>query len=295
VTWSRLALTLALGAVAGCSFDSSSASGAGSEADGAEPDASTDPTASADAAADAAQAEDAAPPGRGDCPAADPSTVALYRFDNTGDVSDDTGQHDGSLQGGSLGAPDGLPGCGLAAEFPPQSQSIMVVPDSADFDLEVGSVDLLVRVPELGIEQGIISRDADDNNQPGHFTILLDDTGRFVARLQADSGQDVVCSDLPAEPGQWHHLAINFGVPTADLYLDGVRGNNSDTVTILGGQDFVCNEQHVEGIAGNDAPWVFGADNSASADGATDQPRSFFTGGAIDHVRISRVRRAFIP
>jgi Concanavalin A-like lectin/glucanases superfamily len=277
-------------AVAGCSFDGSGQAGSGSESDGAPADASATPEA--DSSTDAASGEDAAPDGEL-CPAPDDDTIALYRFDDTGDVSDDAGNNDGSLQGGSILAPEGLDGCNLAAGFPPQSESIMVVPNSDDFDLEVGSIDFLVRVPEIGTELGIVSRDADDANQPGHFTILLDDTGRFVARLQADSGQDVICSDSSAVPGQWHHLAINFGAPNAELFLDGVEGNNSDTVTILGGQDFVCNELHLEGIDGNDQPWVFGADNSTSGDGQTDQPRSFFTGGAIDHIRISRARRGF--
>jgi Concanavalin A-like lectin/glucanases superfamily len=276
-------------AVAGCSFDSLGLAGSGSEADGAPADASAAPAA--DASADAGGA-DAAPAGEA-CGAPDDDTIALYRFDSAADVSDEAGGHDGTVQGGPLLAPDGLTGCGLAAEFPDPSESIVVVADSKDFDLEVGSIDLLVRVPAVGTEMGIVSRDADDANQPGHFTIVLDDTGRFVARLQADSGQDVFCSDSSAVPGEWHHLAINFGAPSADLYLDGVRGGNDETVTILGDQEFVCNEQHVEGIAGNDAPWVFGADNSTSDDGATDAPRNFFSGGAIDHVRISRVRRNF--
>jgi hypothetical protein len=276
-------------AVAGCSFDGSGQAGSGSEADGAPADASATPEA--DASADAA-GEDAAPGGEA-CADPDGNTVALYRFDSTGDVSDDAGDHDGALQGGPILAPEGQPGCDRAAGFPDGSESILVVPDSDDFDLQVGSIDLLVRVPAVGVEMGIVSRDADDANQPGHFTIVLDDTGRFVARLQADSGQDVICSDASAVPGEWHHLAINFGAPGADLYLDGVRGDGEDPVTILGNQDFVCNQPHLEGIDGNDAPWVFGADNSPSADGQTDQPRSFFSGGAIDHVRISRVRRNF--
>jgi Concanavalin A-like lectin/glucanases superfamily len=276
-------------AVAGCSFDSLGLAGSGSEADGAPADASAAPAA--DASADAG-GEDAAP-GDEPCPAPDEDTIALYRFDSAGDVSDDLGGHDGAVQGGGLLAPDGLTGCGLAVEFPEPSESIMVVADSKDFDLALGSIDLLVRVPAVGVEMGIVSRDADDANQPGHFTIVLDDTGRFVARLQGDSGQRVFCSDSSAVPGEWHHLAVNFGAPLAELYLDGVSGNNDDTVTILGGQDFVCNELHEEGIDGNDVPWVFGADNSTSGDGQTDEPRSFFSGGAIDHVRISRVRRGF--
>jgi hypothetical protein len=38
---------------------------------------------------------------------------------------------------------------------------------------------------------------------------------------------------------------------------------------------------------------VFGADNSPSPDGETVDARSFFSAGALDQLRISRVRRAF--
>jgi len=282
---------------AACSFDPSSPGAA--EGDGApamEPGGAVDASDVADARPRADAAADAGRPdgGGGDpCGGADRDTVALYRFDSPGDLTDSAGAHDGALVGAPLEATPGPPGCGMAAAFPAAGQSFIEVADSGDFDLEEGSVDLLVRAPPAGMERGLFSRDAAGQTQPGHITAVIDASGRFVARLESAVGDAVVCSNQVAVAGQWHHLAINLGPPRAELFLDGVRGTTQQPVVILVDQNFNCNTKHDEGIAGNDQPWVLGADNSLSADGETGDARSFFAGGAIDQVRVSRVRRDF--
>jgi hypothetical protein len=276
-----------------CSFDASGPAGA-RQPDGAP---TIDGSGSALDASDVADARAAADASRSDgggdlCGGPDRDTIALYRFDAQGDLTDATGVHDGALVGPPLDATQGPPGCGMAVEFPAAAQSFITVADPGDFDLDEGSIDLLVRAPPAGVERGLISRDS-GANLPGHFTAVIDSDGRFVARLQGTASDAVVCSDQLAVAGQWHHLAINFGPPGAELYLDGVRGTNQDPVVILVDQNFNCNTAHDEGIDGNDLPWVFGADNSLSPDGETGDARSFFSGGAIDQLRLSRTRRPF--
>ena len=247
----------------------------------------------ADAAADAGRPDGDGGGGGDLCGSADRDTVALYRFDSPGDLTDSAGAHDGALVGAPLEATPGPPGCGMAAAFPAAGESFMTVGDSGDFDLGEGSIDLLVRAPPAGAELGLFSRDAAGETQPGHITLVIDTSGRFVARLESAVGDAVVCSNQVAVAGQWHHLAINLGPPRAELFLDGVRGTTQQPVVILVDQNFNCNTEHDEGIDGNDLPWVLGADNSLSADGETGEARSFFSAGAIDQVRVSRVRRDF--
>lgn len=284
--------------LASCTFDPSSgpvngggsgavdASAGGPDAavlaDAGEPDAGLD--ASPDAAPDA---------GSSLCPGADGDTVALYRFDPAGDLDDSAGDHDGSLSGAALQSPDAQTGCGQAVAFTDGGSSFIVVEPSDDFDLATGSIDLFVRSGPLGTERGIFSRDAIGIGA-GHFTAVIDASGRFVVRMQAIGVQDDgLCSDQLAVPGQWHHLAINFGAPRAELFLDGVLGTNDEEVTILGNQNFTCNTDHPEGIDTDGLPWVFGAENTASTSGETADAATFFEGGAIDQVRISSVRRDF--
>ena len=287
-------------AIVSCSFDPSSIAGAGIDAATVDasaggPDAAVlaDAGETPDASLDAAP-PDAAPDAASDlCPGADGDTVALYRFDPAGDLTDSAGEHDGSLTGAALLTPNGLAGCGRAAGFAAGGGSFMVVDASDDFELATGSIDLLVRSGPHGTERGIFSRDAIGIGA-GHLTALLDEDGRFVVRLQAlGNNEDVVCSDALAVPGQWHHLAVNFGAPRAELYVDGVLGTTDQAVTILGTGNFNCNTSHPEGIDGDDLPWVFGAENTSSDDGETDGAAGFFEGGAIDQVRISGVRRDF--
>lgn len=288
--------------LAGCTFDPSSGA-----VGGAEPEPVDASAGGPDAAvlADAGELPDAAPPDAAEpdaaadaavddlCPGADGDTVALYRFDAAGDLADSAGDHDGELSGAALQSPNGPSGCGRAVAFAPGGSSFIEIDPSDDFDLTTGSIDLFVRSGPLGTERGIVSRDAIGIGA-GHFTAVIDASGRFVVRLQAIGVQDdAICSDQLAVPGQWHHLAINFGAPRAELFLDGVLGTTDEAVTILGNQSFTCNTEHPEGIDTDGLPWVFGAENTASDSGDTDLVAGFFEGGAIDQVRISSVRRDF--
>ncbi len=285
--------------LAACTFDSSGGAGTGAgpgpfDASAGGPDAAVlaDAGEPPDAAPDAAPADAAVDAGDDLCPDADGDTIALYRFDPDGDLTDSAGDHDGELVGAALQSPGGQAGCGQAVAFAAGGSSFIEVDASDDFDLASGSIDLFVRSGPLGTERGIFSRDAIGVGA-GHFTALIDEDGRFVVRLQAIGSEDVVCSDALAVPGQWHHLAINFGAPRAELYLDGVLGTTDDAVTILDTGNFTCNTDHTQGIDTDGLPWVFGAENSASDNGDTDGAAGFFEGGAIDQVRISGVRRDF--
>ena len=286
--------------LAACSFDSSGGAGAGPgpgpvDASAGGPDAAVLADAGEpDAAPDAAPPDAAADAGDDLCPDADGDTIALYRFDPAGDLTDSAGAHDGELNGAALQTPDGQTGCGQAVAFAAAGASFIEVDASDDFDLAIGSIDLFVRSGPLGTERGIFSRDAIGVGS-GHFTALLDEDGRFVVRLQAvgPGNDDVLCSDAVAVPGQWHHLAINFGAPRAELFLDGAPGTTDQMVAVLGNPNAECNTEHAQGIETDGLPWVFGAENTSSETGDTDDVAGFFEGGAIDQVRISSVRRDF--
>ncbi len=222
----------------------------------------------------------------------DGDTVALYTFDDE-TLSDATGLHDGSS-----GAPpdwdDGPAGCGRALHFDPAAPVWMEVPDSDDFELSSGSIDFWVRIDERpSTNYGLVSRDA-TGDLDGHFTIFATSDGRIVARLQDPGTSTVLCSDVDATDGGWVHVDVDFGAPEARLFVDGRRATSTDTVTLHFGSfalGLVCGGSSTVDIAGSSNPLVVGASTTNSNSGSAEPIVDPVRGAAIDHVRISRVRR----
>lgn len=222
------------------------------------------------------------------CAVVDDDTVALYSFDDAGDISHDlAGTHDGELPNGAPNVVDGP--CGSAVEFP---DSLYVrVDDSPDWDLNVGSIELWLRGVDDSSDRGIISRDASGTGLPGHFELILDHDERVLARLQVQGATHFLCSE-PITVDAWTHIGVNFGAPGFELFVggelatyDGTAGYDSKTIQ--------CGSTASDGIEGNDNPWVFGASIAESSEPSGIPVNRYLAGGAIDNVRISRVRRDF--
>jgi len=232
---------------------------------------------------------DAGPP----CVAsADPDTLLLYTFSGTGtQVTDATGKHHGTLVG-SAARGLGAPGCGTAAVFPNSASDYIEVPDSPDWDLPQGSVDLWVRVdtPTPVAVRGIVSRDADQIAKPGHFSIYQLPDGGIAVRLQRTTNLGAVRCSPPLTLGAWHHVGVNFGAGGLQLFVDGAPGLRTDSVKA--GLILQCGTSTEQGIEGNDNPWVLGTSSHQSAEGSAT-PTSYPFDGAIDSFRVSKIRRAF--
>ena len=233
----------------------------------------------------------------------DPDTVALYTFNTTTGttVKDETMAHHGQIEDmngvRSIFGPRIASGstCGTAVSF---DGSYIVVPDASDFQLSVGSIDLWVKIAGTATApQGVISRDAENRNLPGHLTIFRTCMDHIVLRVQDDSLPSVhECSDLPIPRNVWTHIGVNLGPPEVELYINSVRTTHTGTVTmcnISGGTWSVqCGQSGSLGISGNFNPWVFGASSAGSEEGS-NLPIGTGLQGAIDNVRISSVRRGF--
>lgn len=238
------------------------------------------------------------------CPEADADTLVLYNFDTDDGtvISDATGVHHGLLRN-SATPPlvAGPTGCGSALEFAAGSEVYVEIPHSEDWQLASGSIDLWVRPVPDGMPEpdiGIVGRDASFAREPGHFYLhqwTSVTPNIFVSRIQRmdDGGAGVfLCSDGPVVPGRWTHIGINFGPPGNEMWIDGVRAENSDLLDTMTGA-YPCNTGEALGIAGNSNPWGLGVDTGYSTDGAVEPIRHPFAGGAIDHLRISGAHRDF--
>jgi hypothetical protein len=232
----------------------------------------------------------------GACPSADGDAVALYTFDSE-TLADATGAHDGT----SAAAPafdDGPEGCGRALYLDPSTPVWMEVAHSGDFELSSGSIDFWVRIDERpATNYGLVSRDAMGDGD-GHFTVFATNEGRIVARLQVLGGSTTLCSGIDVTDGGWLHVLVDFGEPEAVLYVDGRRADSTDRITLHFGPyrlDFDCGGSAPVDIAGTPNPLVVGASTAISENGTATPIADRVRGGAIDHVRISRIRRGVTP
>jgi hypothetical protein len=249
--------------------------------------------ADAIAAEDALGAVDASDAAEG-CPndaILDGNTVALYDFEDLPGttVPDRTGRHDGELRGGAAVREPGPGGCGSALQI--RNNLYVYIPPDPAWQLMEGSVDFWVKLPQPlpGTTMAIISRDAHFTTG-GDFTVYVAADGTIAARLQRGQATAVRCSTQPVQPGKWTKVGFNFGPQGTALYVDGVQGAGTKFLDFITAS---CGTDAMGGLTGNDYEFVIGASldraDAASVDGLT----FFLTGGAVDDIRISNVRRSY--
>lgn len=225
---------------------------------------------------------------------ADKDTVALYSFESVGagsTIDNIAGNgKDATLQSGQMTLINGPQGCGKAAQF--TGQSYLEIGHEKAFELKEGAVELWVRFDAGGVA-GLVSKDASGQNQSGHLTIYRECNGAIVLRQQTTSQSVRHCSK-PVPDGAWIHVAVNFGgAGGMELYVDGVRAQESGKLTC--GGEITCGTATLStGIAPNKNPWVVAASATGSDDGKAT-PVSSELVGAIDSLRISKKRRSFGP
>lgn len=230
--------------------------------------------------------------------------VAHYTFDGDGpsDIVDERGVHDGTTSSG-VSHVAGRCGLGLAfgGAFAPGHAEIG---HDDEFNLEEGSLELFARIPDVA-PYGIVSRDWFGVEDPGHFGLFTSIEGHVLVRLQdveagrGGRGKDAVwlCSNEPLRVGVWEHIAVSWGGDEfVQLWVNGERATLTDEATVTwltggGGQRITCGRSvRDHGIDGNSRSWILGANSNLRRD---SNPENFgvpFVGGAIDELRILRVR-----
>ncbi len=161
------------------------------------------------------------------------------------DIVDESGfQLLGSLEGGLLNTP------AASLAFDGVDDYAMIA-DKPAYQFTQGTVSLWFYPEATTVQQGILSKDATGNGAGGHLTIYMDVGGSVRVALSSNS-QTYQVAALPVTPGQWHHLAFNFGGNAGmSLQVDGE----------LAGVD-----PYTGGLIRNNEPLVIGAsaDNSAA-------------------------------
>lgn len=229
------------------------------------------------------------------CALAPGATPALARYDfedeaGAGTLRDARSLADAQVVDGSFVPVPGPDGCGNALALG-DAGLFAQIPNLPDWDLDEGSIDFWLRVPEVAGAYGVLGRDQLGTELPGHFSVWLTPDNTVTLRLQGATAHGTHCTDAALAPGQWAHVAFNFGDAGSELWVEGVLGTRIGDPRI---ETIVpeCGSSTTDGIAGNEQPWVLGFDTSRSGD-ALDGLLHHFSGGAIDALQISAVRRDF--
>lgn len=239
-------------------------------------------------------------PGALECAERPDGLVSAYSFDGDPvDATDGSGANHGIV----VGAPEGLApttgpsGCGAALAFDPEGtgeQAWIEIPDSPDWDLRRGSLELWVRTPSTGRFAAIVSRDAQGTARSGHLALFVEPDGTLWARLQSTSATAYRCTEPPLAGDRWRKVGLNFGPPDFELWVDGAEQVRTTSFTSVSGEDVRCGDVRANwGIDGNDNPWIVGGSAGAAPEGAGAPVVDVFLGGAIDELDIAPFRRAF--
>ncbi len=202
--------------------------------------------------------------------------VAFWRLDDTNGTTatDETGNHDGTYEGGvEIGEAGAVGDSAGAAVFDGRNDHVEV-PHDAAFEAESGTVMMWVRPDDLGGDQGLFSKDSKNYDDGGHLHIELDGS-KVKVRLQGRENENedfsshtVESPSGTAQEGQWMQVAFTWGATGMALYVNGTL---VDTDSFTGG------------IEDNQEPIVMGASQTHSGDQSTSGLREFFE-GAMDEV-----------
>ncbi len=120
------------------------------------------------------------------------------------------------------------------------------------YQLEAGSIALWFYPGTTGVQQALLSKDANGNGAGGHLTIYLDVGGSVRAVLQS-ANQNYTVATEAVSTGAWHHLVFSFG------------GNEGMSLQVDGGLAGV--DPYTGGLVRNYEPLVIGASTDTSGPG----------------------------
>ncbi|MEL6584568.1 MAG: Ig-like domain-containing protein [Pseudomonadota bacterium] len=138
-----------------------------------------------------------------------------------------------------------------------------VFDDEGFYELEAGRVTVDFSMDKTDSTRTLVSRDANGQAEPGHFTMYVDN-GQVVARLQSDQvSYEVRSASNLLKKNTDYKVEFEFGPDGMKLLVDG---------------QVVDTNSYTGGIEGNSEPWVIGANQWNSSQGTSNNTRWYFDG-----------------
>lgn len=197
--------------------------------------------------------------------------VGKWSFSDPGNPgADATGSNDASLEGGTY--------IDQGAAIFDGSGDYIEVPPSSDFQHSDVTIAFSFSATSTDSTQGLVSRDSTSFDGGGHLTIRLLSNGRLEVRHQSDSDSYYLRTDKDVIKADTEHdivyAAGSDGVMR--LWVDGTLVD-TNTQAQSDGEDL--------SLAGNNEPWVIGANQWQSGDGTANNLNQYFE-GSISYVEI---------
>ncbi|MCK5642134.1 MAG: LamG domain-containing protein [Gammaproteobacteria bacterium] len=193
--------------------------------------------------------------------------VSWWKFE--GDATDSSGNgNDGTVVGATWSS---LGKHGGAYEFDGINDYIEV-PHHDAFPIHTGTINFWFQANVLDLDQTLLSKDSNDFDTGGHFTISFTSDNEIEVRIQdtASSYTLTSSSGLFQSSGEWHNIAATFSSNGLKLYVDG---------------DLKAQDPYSGGLAGNFEPLAIGASTTTSGD-LIITPLGEYFNGAIDEIII---------
>ncbi|MDD9877742.1 MAG: LamG domain-containing protein, partial [Magnetovibrio sp.] len=200
--------------------------------------------------------------------------VSYWNVDETTGLTltDSVGNNDAESHGKSSSKDDlDLDDTGVfntAAEFKAGDRQYMEVDHSPDLKPDEGALTMWFNMDNVSGSDmmTLASSDSSGYDDGGHFGLFIDD-GELRLRMQSDNDQTDF-SGGSVSSGEWNQVTVTWGDDGANVYLNGELVASDDNWT--------------DGLAGNEEPWLFGANQWASGDGTANNLSHYFDGHMDD-------------
>lgn len=142
--------------------------------------------------------------------------------------------------------------------------------------LTEGSFDFWFRVDgSVPGQVTLTSRAQEGSDPPGQSVVVVLEDRSVYLRLDGETATESRCSAPGLGTDEWHLLAINFGPPGLESFLDGVPFDEPGSIALRSpGGDLVtqtCSLDTSDGLrSGDDLDSLVGIDNSHSSPGTTE-------------------------
>jgi len=198
--------------------------------------------------------------------------VSYWNVDETTGLTmtDSVGDNDAESHGKSSSKDDlDLDDTGVfstAAEFKSGDRQYMEVDHSPDLKPDEGSLTMWFNADSTSGRRTLASSDSSGNDDGGHFGLFVEN-GTLRLRMQSTDDQtDFTGGSVSSD--EWNQVTVTWGEEGASVYLNGeLVASDSDWT---------------EGLAGNENPWTFGANQWSSSDDTADNLRDYFDGHMDD-------------
>ncbi|MBT7247755.1 MAG: hypothetical protein HN877_00855 [Rhodospirillaceae bacterium] len=149
-----------------------------------------------------------------------------------------------------------------AAEFESGYGDHIEVPHDDSLKPESGALTMWFNADRTSGRNTLASSDSSGNDDGGHFGLFVEN-GTLRVRMQSEDDETDFTGGS-VSTNEWNQVTVTWGEDGANVYLNGELVASDDDWT--------------DGLAGNENPWTFGANQWSSGDNTANNLQDYFDG-----------------